>query len=56
MDSPCCEKAQEQICDKVVKALADHIIDLPPSIERSKLIQKLCTIHPKFICLVSLLH
>ena len=56
MDAPCCERAQEQICDKVVKAFVDHIIDLPPSIERSKLIQKLCTIHPKFMCLISLLH
>jgi len=56
MNPPCCDNAQEQLCDKVCKALANHIVEMPPSIERSTLVQKLCAIHPKFLSLVSLLH
>jgi hypothetical protein len=55
-DPPCCDKTEEIFCDKVCKVLANHIIEMPPSIERSTLVQKLCTIHPKFLSLVSLLH
>ena len=47
---------EKDIMKEIIKVLADHICSLPPSIERSLLIQKLCTIHPDFIKLVSLLH
>jgi hypothetical protein len=56
MDSQCCIQAEKNMVKEINKVLADHICNLPPSIERSMLIQKLCTIHPDFIKLISLLN